>query len=241
MPTPREREANEVLSVESTLTSRGQTTIPRPTRRARKLSPSEKVRFSLRGDDTVVITRVTIEPRDPLVGAFLDLIEADAPPVVNGWRLYAHGLFLEQLEALVADAERARRRDPQNYVRSHAAKRLAVITKLAFDVIPQDPTRAAVRQGDTLGGEVTHWFRAVFFQQYRLFFRYGSDDKTIIYVWVNDDRSRRAYGSKTDAYEVFRRMLTAGDPPDTWEQLLSHATRNTRRLRRAAPAGEPDH
>ena len=34
-------------------------------------------------------------------------VEADAPPGVNGWRLYEHGLFLEQLEALVADAERA--------------------------------------------------------------------------------------------------------------------------------------
>ena len=167
-------------------------------------------------------------------------VEADAPPVVNGWRLYAHGLFLAQLEALVGDVERVRRRDPENYVRSHAAKRLAAITKLAFDVIPQDPTRAAYRQGDTLGGEYTHWFRAVFFQQYRLFFRYSSDDKTIIYVWINDDRSRRAYGSKTDAYRVFRRMLAAGNPPDTWDQLQSHATRNTRRMRRAAPPDDPD-
>ena len=95
----------------------------------------------------------------------------DAPPVVHGWRLYAHGLFLEQVEALVGDVERARRRDPENYVRSNAAKRLAAITKLAFDVIPQDPTRAAYRQGDTLGGEYTHWFRAVCFRRYRPFFR----------------------------------------------------------------------
>ena len=77
MPTHREREANEVLSVESTLTSRGQTTIPRPIRRALRLSPADKVRFSLRGDDTVVITRVSTEQRDPMVGAFLDFIEAD--------------------------------------------------------------------------------------------------------------------------------------------------------------------
>jgi antitoxin PrlF len=78
MPSHRERKANEVLSVESTLTSRGQTTIPRSIRQALKLSPSDKVRFSLRGDDTVVITRVSIAQRDPLVGAFLDFIEADA-------------------------------------------------------------------------------------------------------------------------------------------------------------------
>jgi toxin YhaV len=166
-------------------------------------------------------------------------VEAGAPPVINGWRLYAHDLFLEQLESLIGDVERARRRDPENYVRSSSAKRLAAITKLAFDVIPQDPTRAVYRQGGTLGGEYTHWFRAVFFQQYRLFFRYGSDDKTIIYVWVNDDRSLRAYGTKTDAYLVFRRMLAAGNPPDTWSELLRHATSNTRRMRRAAPPDDP--
>ncbi len=98
---------------------------------------------------------------------------SDAPPVVNGWRLYAHTVFLDQIEALVGDAERARRRDPEHYVRSNSAKRLAAITKLAFDVIPQDPTRAAYRQGDTLGGEYMHSFRDVFFQRRRLFFRYG--------------------------------------------------------------------
>jgi len=159
----------------------------------------------------------------------------DDPPVVNGWRLYAHTLFLDQLETLVGEVEQARRRDPEAYVRSAAAKRLAAITKLAFDVIPQDPTRPAYRLGDTLGREHTHWFRAVFFQQYRLFFRYSSDDKAIIYVWVNDDRTKRAYGSKTDAYRVFRRMLAVGDPPDTWDHLVRHGAENTRRLRRAAP------
>jgi len=50
------------------------------------LSPTDKVRFSLRGDDTVVITRVSSEHRDPMA--------ADAPPVVNGWRLDAHDLSL---------------------------------------------------------------------------------------------------------------------------------------------------
>ncbi|TVR92466.1 MAG: type II toxin-antitoxin system YhaV family toxin [Trueperaceae bacterium] len=164
----------------------------------------------------------------------------DAPPVVNGWRLFAHSLFLEQLEALIGEVERARRRDPERYVRSNAAKRLAAITKLAFEVIPQDPTRALYRQGDTLGSEYTHWFRATFFQQFRIFFRYSSDDRTIIYVWVNDEHSRRAYGSRTDAYRVFRRMLASGDPPDSWDHLMSHATANTRRLRRAAPPDDPD-
>jgi antitoxin PrlF len=78
MATPCERKAKEVLSVESTLTSRGQTTIPRSIRRALNLSSSDKVRFSLRGDGTVVISRVSVEQRDLMVAAFLDFIEADA-------------------------------------------------------------------------------------------------------------------------------------------------------------------
>jgi toxin YhaV len=37
----------------------------------------------------------------------------DAPPVVHGWRLYAHSLFLDQLETRVGEVERGRRRDPE--------------------------------------------------------------------------------------------------------------------------------
>jgi toxin YhaV len=69
-----------------------------------------------------------------------------------------------------------------------------------FEAIPQDPTRAEYRQGDTLGEEHKHWCRAKFFQQYRLFFRYDFASRVIIFAWVNDDDSKRAYGSSDDAY-----------------------------------------
>lgn len=55
-----------------------------------------------------------------------------------------------------------------------------------FDVIPQDPTRTEFRQGTTLGPNHKHWFRAKFFQQYRLFYRYHVQAKVIVYAWVND-------------------------------------------------------
>jgi toxin YhaV len=42
---------------------------------------------------------------------------------------------------------------------------------------------------------------------------------------VNDDRSKRAYDSKTDAYRVFTRMLKNGHPPDDWHQLLAESDR----------------
>jgi toxin YhaV len=160
-----------------------------------------------------------------------------APPlpallVVNGWTPFAHPLFLDQLEALLLQVEAAKLKDPANYLKKNASRRLAAIAKLAFEVIPQDPARAEYRQGSTLGEAHTHWFRAKFFQQYRLFFRYHAPSKIIVYAWVNDDSTLRAYESSNDAYRVFRKMLESGHPPDDWDQLLAQARKESARLRR---------
>jgi len=45
----------------------------------------------------------------------------------------------------------------------------------------------------------------------------------IVLGWVNDQQSKRAYGSKSDAYRVFQAMLARGHPPDDWEELLKEA------------------
>lgn len=77
-PMPRQNSA-EVLVDESTLTSRGQTTIPAPIRKALRLGPADKLRFSLRADNTVVLSRSPeATSLDPVIGAFLDFIERDA-------------------------------------------------------------------------------------------------------------------------------------------------------------------
>jgi toxin YhaV len=141
------------------------------------------------------------------------------PLQVNGWTLYAHPLFLDQVEELIRQAEQARRNDPSGYVRKRCAKMLAAIAKLMFEDIPQDPSRVTYRQGSTLGAEYTHWCRAVFYQQYRLFFRYHTRERIILYAWVNDDNTKRAYQSRTDAYMVFRKMLDDGNPPNDWNVL----------------------
>ncbi len=152
------------------------------------------------------------------------------PIVINGWTIFAHPLFLEQLEDLIAKVEELRQKYPKDYIKKNATKRLAAITKLAFDVIPQDPTRSEYRQGATLGEDYKHWFRAKFFQQYRLFFRYHQESQIIVYAWVNDEKSKRAYDSKTDAYLVFQKMLENGCPPDDWNDLLEEAKSETERL-----------
>jgi toxin YhaV len=160
-------------------------------------------------------------------------LSANPSVVINGWHIFAHPLFLEQFESLVAQVEHLRHKYPIDYRKKNATKRLAAIAKLAFEVIPQDPTRDEYRQGKTLGKDYKHWFRAKFFQQYRLFFRYHQESKIILYAWVNDEDSKRAYDSPTDAYNVFRKMLEDGAPPDNWNNLLSQATDARERLHQA--------
>jgi toxin YhaV len=143
--------------------------------------------------------------------------------VIHGWTLFAHPLFLAQLETLARQVEALKRKDPAGYTKKNAAKRLAAIVKLAFDIIPQDPTRVEYRLGNTLGSEHKHWFRAKFFQQYRLFFRYHAQSRILVYAWVNDEDTKRAYESGDDAYRVFRKMLENATPPEDWGQLLSES------------------
>ncbi len=150
--------------------------------------------------------------------------------MINGWNIFTHSIFLAQFEELLTQVEQLRQKSPKDYKKKNATKRLAAIAKLAFEVIPQDPTRSDYRQGNTLGDDYKHWFRAKFFQQYRLFFRYHLESKIIVIAWVNDENSKRAYESKTDAYLVFKKMLEDGNPPNNWDDLLKDADGETNRL-----------
>ncbi|MEE9355648.1 MAG: type II toxin-antitoxin system YhaV family toxin [Methylococcaceae bacterium] len=154
------------------------------------------------------------------------------PLVVNGWHIFAHSLFLDQFETLLLQVKDLREKDPVHYTKKNASKRLAAITKLAFEIIPEDPTRKEYRQGRTLGDAQKHWFRAKFFQQYRLFFRFHQQSKIIVLAWVNDEQTKRAYNGQADAYVVFKKMLRKGHPPDDWDALLEEAKRETKRLQK---------
>lgn len=162
-----------------------------------------------------------------------------APLVIHGWTIFAHPLYLAQIEALAQQVEALKEKDPVGYMKKNASKRLAAISKLAFDVIPQDPTRPEYRQGGTLGEHHKHWFRAKFFQQYRLFFRYHAPSKVIVFAWVNDEGTKRSYESWDDAYRVFRKMLESGHPPDDWSRLLAEACAEGERLQRFAAGMKP--
>ena len=141
----------------------------------------------------------------------------------NGWRLYAHPLFDQQLRRLVAQVEALAKKDPVHYRDEAATKLLATINRYVREMIPRDPNAAEFRQGNTLGADNRHWFRAKFHERYRLFYRFSSKEKIIVYAWVNDDRTLRNAGSKTDPYRAFQAMLESGDPPSTMAELLAKA------------------
>jgi len=70
-----------------------------------------------------------------------------------------------------------------------------------------------------------YWFRAKFGNgRFRLFLRYVSTAKIIIFAWVNDETTLRTYGAKSDTYKVFKGMLEDGNPPDDWAALRKVAS-----------------
>ena len=129
---------------------------------------------------------------------------------------------MDQLEKLVEAVEIDKKNDPDNYIKKANAKLLKAISTLALERIPQDPSDKRYRLGDTLGEAYKHWFREKFGAgRFRLFFRYDSKSKVIIYAWVNDENTLRTYGAKSDAYAVFSTMLSEGNPPDSWDALVA--------------------
>jgi toxin YhaV len=141
----------------------------------------------------------------------------------HGWRLFVHPLFQRQLEQLTKRVEKLASADPVGYHSHPAAKLLATIRHHIMEAVPCDPNAPEFRQGNTLGPGNRHWFRAKFHARYRLFYRFSTEHKVIIYVWVNDETTLRKAGSKTDPYITFKTLLETGDPPDSFPALLKAA------------------
>jgi toxin YhaV len=142
---------------------------------------------------------------------------------VNGWRLFQYPLFEHQIRKLTDAVEQLSITQPKTYKEHPKTKLLATIHRLITKSIPRDPNAPEFRQGNTLGPDNRHWFRAKFHQRYRLFFRFSSKDRVIVYVWVNDESTLRKAGARTDVYAFFKSMLEAGDPPRTLQALLKRA------------------
>ena len=139
------------------------------------------------------------------------------------WSLLFHTCLLEQLEKLRVASEKAFSADSASAPENANVKLYAALSKLIFETVPDDPARDEYRQGNTMRPEFRHWRRAKIGRRFRLFFRYDSHTKVIVYAWVNDEKTLRAAGSKNDPYAVFQKMLSRGNPPDDWDALLKQS------------------
>ena len=139
----------------------------------------------------------------------------------HGWTLLFHDCVVEQLQKLSAAEQRAKSSDPQGFEDNANVKLFRALSRLILEVVPGDPARDEFRQGKTLGADYRHWRRAKVGRRFRLFFRYDSKAKLIVFAWVNDEQTLRSAGAKSDPYAVFQKMLGQGNPPDDWAALVS--------------------
>lgn len=140
------------------------------------------------------------------------------------WTLLFHRCVLDQLERLKTAADKAVAKNPETAAENANVKLFAALAKLILETVPGDPSKDEFRQGNTMGSDYRHWRRAKFGRRFRLFFRYDSHARVIIYAWVNDDKTLRTAGSKNDPYAVFKKMFNQGNPPDDWQALLAQSS-----------------
>ena len=146
--------------------------------------------------------------------------------IANGWRLYYFRLFKAALDELEANVTELARKAPATYKTHPRTKLLASVYRTVTALVPANPDAPDFRLGKTLGADNSNWRRvkAGMPDRYRLFFRFASSPtKLIVYVWFNDEDTLRKAGSKTDVYEVFKRMLGRGVVPEGIHALLAEA------------------
>jgi len=147
----------------------------------------------------------------------------------TSWQLYVHPAFSKPFDALTGEVERLAATDPKGYTEHPKAKLLKRVVDLIETEIPRNPGGAEYALGNTLGPSHRHWRRAKFLGRFRLFFRYSSQARVIIYAWVNDESTLRKAGGRHDPYTVFGALLRKADPPDGWDALMKEASAHTRR------------
>ncbi|WP_274382192.1 type II toxin-antitoxin system YhaV family toxin [Photorhabdus bodei] len=59
--------------------------------------------------------------------------------VINGWALFAHPCFIEQLKQAIDKVVQLQQKYPNDYLKKNDTKRLAAIIKLVTEIIPNDP------------------------------------------------------------------------------------------------------
>lgn len=152
------------------------------------------------------------------------MAETAKPRESHGWQIWFGELFdtrwralrvrVKQLKADLGDSDFASHPD---------VKLFAALVHIVHEMVPRAPEHPDFRLGKTLGDRFTGWRRVKrrgLPDRMRLFFKFSSAHKVIVFVWLNDADTLRKDGASSDPYTVFRRMLEGGNPPDDFEELM---------------------
>lgn len=148
----------------------------------------------------------------------------------HGWMLLFHACAVGQLQTLHAAVQRSRQNDPAGFESNANVKLFRALSQLILEGVPGDPAREEYRQGNSLGQAHRHWRWARIGRHFRLFFRYDSKARVIVYAWVNDMRTLRAPGSQSDPDAMFEKTLGQGNPSDDGNVLLVASQQNWSKL-----------
>lgn len=152
------------------------------------------------------------------------MAEAAKPRASHGWQIWFGELFDARWRALRENVRRLKAElEAGDFAAHPEVKRFAALVQIVHETVPRDPEHPDFRLGKTLGDRFTGWRRVKRHglpDRMRLFFKFSSTHKVIVFVWLNDADTLRKDGATSDPYAVFRRMLEGGNPPDDFTDLM---------------------
>jgi len=149
----------------------------------------------------------------------------------HGWNLLFHDGLIEQLQKLQTAAQKAKAQDPQGFESNANVKLFNALAQLMLETVPSDPSRDEYRQGNTMGPAFRHWRRAKLGRRFRLFFRFDSKTRIIIFIAMKEAQTyfaeRQARADLTEFDAVMAR--TRGEPPREGDRILPAKNSSLRR------------
>lgn len=142
------------------------------------------------------------------------------------WEIYFHKLFQEQYHELIKTVEALQKKNPKAYKLHSKTKLLARLHNVIYNDVLEDPLNRKFQLSNTLKKH-KEWRRVKsgLPSRYRLFFRFYSKQKRIVFVWMNEAGTLRAKGGKYDVYTVFEGLLEKGEIPSDYKDLFKDACR----------------
>jgi toxin YhaV len=144
---------------------------------------------------------------------------------INGWEIFFLKIFYLQYSQLVKDVNKISQKHPNTYKSHPKTKLLASIQNSIKNDVPADPLHKKFMLSKSLENKYKEWRRVKqgLPPRYRMFFRFYSATKEIIFAWINSEGCIRKSGDKYDVYAIFKKMLDRGEIPKDYEQLIAQS------------------